>query len=195
MAKRRTKKKSRRNPLLLRLRNPSAPPKRRGKRRAKKRSKAAKAAKTKARKKRAARPRRPVARRAKSKRPASNGALTLARRRRVTIADIQALARRDKEFARALARYRKFHGGAYPDEIVEADIDVAKPGFRVAVGLGDTVAHEYKPPNSSGRAGPPYRHRFRPGRQVTCTAPSGKGVFIAKLKGSRMRVTDRGIID
>lgn len=172
MARRR--KKRRKNPALLLVRNPS-------KRR---------------RKKVAKRPRR--ARRknpSRRRRAPSSGISAILRQRSVTVAQLRAVAKQDKEFAAALSRYKRFHG-SWPDSIEVMDLPgVKNPGFRYAVGLGDTRAHEYEVPRSSGRKGLPFRHAFKKGRQITATDPWGKGLYVLKRKGSTLRVTDRGIRD
>lgn len=115
--------------------------------------------------------------------------------RTISAQELHALARRDPELARALRRYRAFHG-ADPDEIVTCEVPGASLSFRFGIALGDVRALEYEVPRSSGRSnGPPFRHPFRKGKQLAVTDPSGKALVIAKKPGSRMRVTHRGIVD
>lgn len=124
------------------------------------------------------------------------GALLAAHRARKPIspAELKQLAKIDPEFRKALLRYRRFHGGN-PDEITFCKMEGVKPGFRYGVALGHARAHEYEVPRSSGRSnGPPYRHAFDKGMSFTVTSPDGKGPYIVKRPGSKLRVTDRGII-
>lgn len=118
------------------------------------------------------------------------------RRRSLTLreAEEDARARGDlRDFKRAVARYRRFHGRD-PDRIIEVRVPGAKPTSRWLVGLGRKRAVEYAVPGSSGRApGPPYRHEYGPGAWVA-TTPDGAGVLTALERTSKVRVTDRGIV-
>lgn len=114
-------------------------------------------------------------------------------RKPITHAELDALARTDKEFGRALSRYRRFHG-AYPGEFTLCDLPGVKADFRYGVALGTARAHEYEVPRSSSRSnGPPFRHAFSRGKNLTITDPDGRAVFLAKKPGSKLRVTSRGI--
>lgn len=114
-------------------------------------------------------------------------------RRAITREQCDAFAQLDPEFAKALLRHRRFHG-CYPDSLELVDVP-GDPDVRYLVSLGDSVAIEYDPHRTSKRAGIPFRHEFKRGRQNVVTDPDGRGVYITKRVGSRLRVTERGIED
>lgn len=182
--KRRTKRRAakRKNPAELRIRNPS---KRRAKRPAPRRR---------------TKHRRPPVEKKRRRRKGGNSnsvfqiLMRIARSNRaVPIETLLELSKRDPEWRKALLRYKRFHG-TWPDSI---DVVEAPPGVKYLVGLGETVAHEYRVPKSSGRSpGPPFRHAFRRGgKTTTATDPRGRRLYITKRRGSKLRVTDRGIVD
>lgn len=115
----------------------------------------------------------------------------LARKPRITVEQMLEVGRKVPEFGRVLARHKRFHG-TWPDRIEVLESDDATVPY--AMGLGDSRAIEYSVPTSSGRRGLPFRHRFDPKRQVVATDASGRRVLLLRRKGSRMRVTERGII-
>ncbi len=115
-------------------------------------------------------------------------------KKELTLAQLAELERKDPEFGRMMRRHRRFHG-SNPDSFETVELPGVKATFKYATALGHTRAHEYEVPRSSGRGnGPPYRHAFDRGRTFTITDPDGKGVYLAKRRGSKLRVTDRGII-
>lgn len=170
-----TRRARRKNPGLLLLRNPGKKtPKRRSAKRAK-----------------------PVRAKRKTRRnPVWDRLRSIIRSgRAIDPKDLRELAAQDPEFKKALARHRRFHGSDPATiEIVEVP-GVKDLGFKYASALGAARAHEYQVHAQSGRAGgPPYRHAFDKNKNVTITSPDGKALLVAKRRGSKLRVTDRGII-
>lgn len=142
--------------------------------------------------------RNPAPKRKKAKRrsaPRKTSIFTLLRgMKTISVDGLKELAKKHAEFGRALRRHLRFHG-TYPDSIEIVELDVKDAGFEVGWALGDQLAIEYDPHETSGRAGPPFRHNFKRGKQLTISSPDGLGPFVVKKRGSRMRVTERGIID
>lgn len=168
----------RKNPALLLIRNPSK----------RKRSKRAPP------QKRRTTPR-SSSRRTQARRRASSHIHPLVRalvnQKTCTVPELLAVCRQVPEFGRMIRRHKAFHG-TYPDnlEFLEAD----DPTLRYTTTLGDPRAIEYSVPASSARAGTPFRHRFDAKRSRLSTDATGKKLVFLRRKGSRLRVTERGII-
>lgn len=116
--------------------------------------------------------------------------------KQIKTADLRALARSNPEFRRALKAYEDFHGEP-PTALEEVEVDgVSGMESPFVWTVGETLASEYRTQKNSGRSpGPPYRHKYRRGGQLTVATAKGAGPFIAKRRGSKLRVTDRGIED
>lgn len=105
----------------------------------------------------------------------------------------RSIAHQNDDAKRALRQFVDAHPRARAVAL-EVCATVTPLDVQFVAGLGELRAIEYEVPKSSARAGLPFRHRFRRGKQVLAMTPSGAHVVLRR-KGSLLRVTSRGIED